>query len=175
MRQRIVGVMGSGSRVHRRRSTQLGAWLGELGVHLLTGGGGGVMSAVSEAFSQVPLRRGRVIGVLPAREGEVPNQAPNGYPNPWVEIVLQTHLPLSGLRGTENTSRNHINVLSSDVIVALPGGDGTSSEVRLALQYAKPLMAFLENREEIPDLPREVKIGRFPEIRGFVEGLVLTD
>ena len=35
------------------------------GVHLLTGGGGGVMSAVSEAFHGVPERRGLVIGVIP--------------------------------------------------------------------------------------------------------------
>ena len=29
-------------------------------------------------------------------------------------------------------SRNHVNVLSSDVVVALPGGPGTLSELRLA-------------------------------------------
>lgn len=43
-----------------------------------------------------------------------------------------THLPLSGPFGTEDRSRNHISILSSDVVVALPGGDGTSSELQLA-------------------------------------------
>ena len=40
-------------------------------------------------------------------------------------------------------SRNHINVLSSDVIVALPGGAGTRSEVELAVMYRKPVISYL--------------------------------
>ena len=167
MRQQIVGVMGSGSQAHRARSTQLGTWLGELGVHLLTGGGGGVMASVCEAFARVPGRSGKVIGVLPFWKPE--SRAPPGYPNPWIEIVVQTHLPSSGRQGTDDSSRNHVNVLSSDVIIALPGGYGTSSEVRLALRYATPVIAFVENRREIPNLPEEVSTGSFSEVRDFVE------
>lgn len=45
--------------------------------------------------------------------------------------------------GQDLTSRNHINILSSELIVALPGGPGTLSEVQLAQIYAKPAIAFL--------------------------------
>jgi len=31
-------------------------------------------------------------------------------------------------------SRNHINILSSDVVIALPGSKGTYSEVMLAIR-----------------------------------------
>lgn len=114
------------------------------------------MSAVSEAFSEIPDRRGLVIGVLPgAADGATPRE---GYPNPWVEMALLTHLPLSGRRGAEPMSRNHINVLSSHVLVALPGGPGTSSEVALALRYGRPLVAFLGSRDEIPGLPGGVRV-----------------
>lgn len=150
----IVGVMGSGSAPHEERAAEVGSWLATEGVHLLTGGGGGVMESVSRAFSENLGRRGGVIlGVLPGSP-----EAPAGYPNPWVEIAIRTHLPVSGERGTEALSRNHINVLSSDVIIALPGSAGTSSEVRLACAYGRPVVAFLGARSEIPNLPAEVPV-----------------
>ena len=153
--------MGSATESHRERAAALGRWLAGKGVHLLTGGGGGVMSAVSEAFCEVPERRGLVIGVLPGDEGEFESASPAaprpGYPNPWVEIPISTHLPLSGRRGLDPLSRNHINVLSSNVLVALPGGAGTASEVLLALRYGRPVVAYLRAREEIPDLPAEAR------------------
>lgn len=151
----IVGVMGSGSAAHEEKAQQLGRWLASERVHLLTGGGGGVMHSVSRAFAETEGRCGSVIGVVPGRP-----QPPAGYPNPWVEIPIRTHLPSSGTRGTEATSRNHINVLSSDVIIALPGSAGTSSEVRLACTYDRPVVAFLSAPSEIPGLPEEVPVCR---------------
>ena len=59
--------------------------------------------------------------------------------------------------GGERLSRNHIDVLSADVVVVLPGGAGTSSEVALALRYARPVVAFVSARGEIPALPPEVE------------------
>jgi hypothetical protein len=47
----------------------------------------------------------------------------------FVELAVQTHLPASGGAGLSALSRNHINALTADVIVALPGGPGTASEV----------------------------------------------
>ena len=61
----IVAVVGSGSRSHLECASALGRWLAECGVHLLTGGGGGVMAAVSRSFHDTPNRRGLVIGILP--------------------------------------------------------------------------------------------------------------
>jgi len=88
-------------------------------------------------------------------------------------VPILTHLPLSGIRGAEPLSRNHINVLSSDVVVALPGTAGTANEVALALCYGRPLVAFLESRNEIPELPEEVPVrSRFEEVRRFVSPFI---
>ncbi len=170
----IVGVMGSGSDPHLERAAPLGRWLADEGVHLLTGAGGGVMTAVSESFHRVPIRKGSTIGIIPY---DRPNKGPkHGYPNPWVEIPIYTHLGLSGDRGTDSMSRNHINVLTSDVIVALPGGEGTASEVELALRYGRPIVAFVESEHEIPGLASAVPIARNIEtvrasVRGILQGL----
>jgi predicted Rossmann-fold nucleotide-binding protein len=112
------------------------------------------MAAVSKSFYDTPNRRGLVIGVLPC--GESLENPRDGYPNQWVEIPVATHLPLSGEGGTEPMSRNHVNVLSSDVMVALPGGAGTLSEVRLAVRYERPVVAFVESDQDIPGLPDSV-------------------
>jgi uncharacterized protein (TIGR00725 family) len=138
----IVGVMGSGVDRHDTLAAPVGRWLAGQGVHLLTGGGGGVMEAVSEAFAQVPERRGLVLGVLkgfPSEDGRVTVATPNR----WVEMPIRTHLPLSGAQGTDPQSRNHINVLTADLVVVLPGGAGTRSEAELALRYARPVVALV--------------------------------
>ena len=125
------------------------------------------MAAVSKSFYDTPNRRGLVIGILPCDESlENPK---DGYPNQWVEIPVLTHLPLSGERGMEPMSRNHINILTSDVIVALPGDAGTLSEVRLAGCYERPVIAFVESDQEIPGLPNSVSISSSLEgVRTFV-------
>ena len=146
--------MGSGKIVDER-AAELGRMLAELGVDLLTGGGRGVMEAVSRAFARTPNRQGMVIGVLP---GDGQCGAPAGYPNPWVEIIIRTHLSARGERGGDADSRNHINILSSDVVIALPGGPGTASEVQLAVRYERPVAAFMSSAEELPGLPAEVPI-----------------
>ncbi len=134
-RRKIIGVMGSGTSEHRDLSAPLGRWLARCGYDLLTGAGPGVMAAVSRAFSEVSDRRGVVVGIVPAGRPE------NLYPNPWVELSIVTHL--KGEAGPSSAdSRNHINVLSSDVIVALPGAEGTLAEIGLALRYDKPIIAY---------------------------------
>jgi len=165
----VVGVLGSGSVAHEERARTLGRWLAGQGVHLLTGGGGGVMSAVSRAFSELPTRRGLVIGIIPgATQWEASEPRP-GYPNPWVEMAVFTHLHMSGRNGTDPMSRNHINVLSANVLVALPGGSGTAREVSLALRYGRPVVAYLRSRDEIPDLPAVVRAeGDLEKIKEFV-------
>lgn len=148
----VVGVMGSGVDAHAALALPLGRALASLGVHLLTGGGGGVMAAVARGFTGVAGRTGLSLGIL--RGGEDPRTPPPGYPNPWVELVVQTHLPESGARGHDRMSRNHLNVLSSDVVVALPGGAGTASEVELALRYGRGVVAYrngAQGREGLPD------------------------
>jgi uncharacterized protein (TIGR00725 family) len=153
----IVGVIGSHSDAHQERAAALGAWLAGQGVHLLTGGGPGVMQAVSKAFVETPGRKGLVIGIIPAAS-EISLDPKKGYPNDWVEVPIFTHLHLSGEQGEKPLSRNHLVVLSSAVIIAMPGGTGTASEVRLAMKYRRPLIAYLRSREEIAGLPPDARV-----------------
>jgi uncharacterized protein (TIGR00725 family) len=155
----IVGVMGSSTNEHEALAQQVGQLVARLGVHLLNGGGQGVMAAVSRTFAESQDRRGLVIGILPCREDD-PGRPKEGYPNPWIEIPVYTHLPRSGTRCTDPLSRNHINVLSSDAIIALPGGGGTASECALAVRYGKPIIAYLGDGGTIADLPPEVPVAR---------------
>jgi uncharacterized protein (TIGR00725 family) len=169
----VVGVIGSGNDPHADGAEPLGAWLARLGVHLLTGGGGGVMESVSRAFHRVPDRRGLVIGIIPGSAEGGRLEAHSGYPNRWIEIPIFTHLPLRGTHGAEPMSRNHINVLSSDVIVALPGSAGTASEAALALKYACPLIAYIGHREEIEGLPEGVVVEPdFEKVKRFVRSII---
>jgi len=162
--------MGSGVESHEERSKALGTGLAALGVHLLTGGGGGVMEAVSRAFCQAPNRAGCAIAVLPSASPDTPGTPKLGYPNPWVEIPIYTHLPRSGSHGLDPLSRNHVNVLSSNVLVALPGSAGTASEVALALRYEVPVIAYLERPSELPGLPPGVRVeATLAAVLAFVE------
>ncbi len=164
----VVGVLGSGDDEHAAKAESLGRWLATLEVHLLTGAGKGVMEAVSRAFQAVPGRAGLVVGIAPCDDDDPAVPRP-GYPNPFVELAILTHLPLSGASGTEPLSRNHINVLSSNVLIALAGSTGTSSEVALALRYGRPIAAFLDARSQIPALPDEVPVfATLAEVQSFV-------
>ncbi len=145
-RRTIVGVMGSGSRGFRHLAAPLGELIAERGGHLLTGGGAGVMAAVAKAFCAVSDRQGLSIGIV--KSHDLPLASPQtgrrdyrpAAVNDWVEIPIYTHLPLSS-EAVE--SRNHLNVLTADVLVALPGSSGTLSEVRLRCQYGRTLSLFL--------------------------------
>ena len=168
-----VGVFGSGDTPHTDLANEVGTMLAELGVNLLTGGGGGVMTSVSAAFTQAARRRGVCIGVIPCATLEDRGSPKPGYPNRFVELAIYTHLPLSGEEGTDDLSRNHVNVLSSTAIVALPGQAGTASEVSLALRYGKPIVAFSRDPESIRNLPRLVqRVGTIDGVRRFLQAHV---
>lgn len=169
----VVGVLGSGENAHAGKAETVGSWLAIQRVHLLTGGGGGVMTAASRAFQAVPNRAGLVVGIIPSSED--PAVPKPGYPNPYVELAIMTHLPLSGASGADALSRNHINVLSSDVLIALPGGAGTASEVALAVRYRRPIAAYLDERSEIPGLAAEVPVfAAFADVQAFVRRCLQT-
>jgi predicted Rossmann-fold nucleotide-binding protein len=151
-RRRILTVVGSG-KTGDPQCAEVGRLAAALGFDLLTGGGRGVMADVSQAFFEASPRHGLIIGIVPATvepldvlERQEPQTVdyvlPPGYPNKWVEIAIYTHLPDSGAEGTLRSSRNHINVLSADVIVAFPGQGGTLSEIWLATQYGVPVVAY---------------------------------
>jgi predicted Rossmann-fold nucleotide-binding protein len=155
-RREIIGVLGSGTEEHRARVEPLARWIAERGFHLLTGAGGGVMRAAAEAFVAVEGRAGLSLGIVPGAVVDGAWSPKPGYPNPAVELPILTHLPLSGAKGTEPMSRNHLNVLTAQALVALPGGMGTVSEVVLARRYGKPVILF-GPREAFRDFPPEVE------------------
>jgi predicted Rossmann-fold nucleotide-binding protein len=159
-RRRVITVIGSGVKADAA-AAEVGSLIATLGFDLLTGGGRGVMEAASRAFFETSPRDGIVVGVVPAevtpleslehrRETRIDYELRDGYPNPWVELAIYTHLPDSGPDGTLRSSRNHINVLSADAIVALPGGEGTQAEMWLAVQYGVPTVAFGDHAERAP-------------------------
>ncbi len=163
----VVGVMGSGTDAHTELSVPLGTALAGRPVHLLTGGGQGVMAAVAEAYCAVSSRQGLSIGVLPGGEPPKEGTPPPGYPNRWIDLSIHTHLFERGERGAEPLSRNHINVLTADVVIALPGGAGTLTEMVLAGRYGKPVVAWGLERQSVPD---SIPIAQsLAEIEAFVD------
>ena len=121
------------------RCSKVGQLLAQREVHLLTGGGPGVMTLVSQSFIEHrrPDSIGRTIGIIPAAVANEPSEPKSGYPNPYIEIPIFTHL--ASKDGTDFNSRNHINVLTPQAIIVLDGGKGTEAEVELIRRH---------NREE---------------------------
>ena len=105
----------------------LGQALIEQGLRVATGGLGGVMSAASQGAREAPgWREGDVIGVLPGLDASTAN--------PYVDVAVPTGL---------NYARNTVLVAMGDVVIAIGGGAGTLSEIALAWQHNKPVIALL--------------------------------
>jgi len=162
-------VMGSGSDEHLDLAEPIGALIAALGCNLLTGAGNGVMKAVSRAYARCRRARGVCIGIVPCADIDHRSSPAQGYPNEFVELPIFTHLPFSGKKGEHDLSRNHINILSSDAIVALPGGDGTASEVNLAVKYKAPIIAFGKNTAALANFHRGVvRVHRIEDVESFL-------
>ncbi len=120
----LVGVMGSGATEQPPAVEQLAFEVGRMiaarGLVLLTGGRGGVMYHASRGAREAG---GLVVGVLPGRDLT--------DANPFVDIPIITGIA---------DARNLINILSSRVIVAFPGGGGTLSEIGMALKNDIPVI-----------------------------------
>ncbi len=120
----IIGVMGSGTdrdAAVLQSARELGAAIADAGWVLLNGGrSSGVMDASARGASE---SGGLVIGVLPDDD--------NSHASPYLDVAIRTGM---------GDARNVVNVLSSDVVVALPGGAGTLSEVALALNAGRTVI-----------------------------------
>jgi predicted Rossmann-fold nucleotide-binding protein len=154
---KIVAVVGHHAIVDPDAEA-FGHWLADFDVHLLTGGGQGVMAAVCRGYTGVPRppRRGWSIGVLPT---DAAGQVKHGYPNDGIEIAIRTHL--HGQRNADGSggddpngiySRNHINALTADVMVAFPGASGTHAETMMARRRAIPVVALLRGGDLVGTL-----------------------
>ena len=67
--------------------------------------------------------------------------------------------------------RNYVNVLTSDIVIALPGSRGTLDEIRLAVRFAKPLICVGPQGafEGVPDDTRIVS--ELKEVFAFIEDM----
>jgi uncharacterized protein (TIGR00725 family) len=100
---------------------ETGRLIARSGWVLLTGGRDcGVMAEASRGAAE---EGGLVIGVLPGDSAD-------GVA-PGVDVAILTGM---------GDARNAINVLSSRVVIALPGGAGTASEIALALKCGRPVV-----------------------------------
>jgi uncharacterized protein (TIGR00725 family) len=170
MRLPIVGVMGSSEHAHADLAEPLGALLAALPVHLLTGAGQGVMASVSAAFVKVKDRAGLCIGVVPAESIDHPLQAPEGYPNEHVELAIRTHLVRKQPFLWDGLTRNHVNILTADAVIALPGSHGTKHEIEISARYGRPTAAFLHHENELNALPETVRFcASLVEVRDFLK------
>lgn len=121
----VVGVMGSGSdrdAALLRTARELGAAIAGAGWVLLNGGRStGVMDASAKGAHEAG---GLVVGVLPDDNARDASH--------HLDIAIRTGM---------GNARNVVNVLSSDVVIALSGGAGTLSEVALALNAGRTVIA----------------------------------
>ena len=159
----IIAVFGSGAPISPERAAlagSVGATVARLGAHLLTGGGYGVMAAVAEGFVDVDDRSGLSIGVIPRETDgafDQPARSNSGepYPNPHVEIAVFTPLPARVADWRTMPGRNHVNVLTADIIVALPGNAGTRNEIEMTAAYRDESRRPREERRAILVGPRD--------------------
>ena len=125
----IIGVMGGGSAsaADAAEAYELGKQIALQGWVMLNGGrNAGIMDASARGAADAG---GLTIGILPDDHADNASGA--------IQLPVITGM---------GSARNVINVLTSRVVVACPGGAGTLSEIALALKYGKTviLMGFDE-------------------------------
>jgi len=155
----IIGVMGGGKAgaSEAEAAYRLGGLIAKQGWILLNGGrNAGIMEASAKGARD---QGGITVGILPDDN----------------RSFVSEHIAIPVLTGMGN-ARNCINVLSSDFVVACPGGAGTLSEIALALKINKTvillnfdtgktfekyvengLLRYTETPEEVIEIIKELK------------------
>ena len=107
-----------------RMAREVGCFLVDHGCRVITGGLGGVMAAAMEGARQsTKYHEGDTVGVLP---GHDPSEAAEA-----ADIVLATGMSLG----------RNVVVANADGLIAIGGGAGTLSEIALAWQLRRPIVA----------------------------------
>lgn len=122
-RSPIIGVMGGGvaSPHDLENAYLLGSLIAQNGWVLLNGGRrAGIMEASAKGAKS---QGGLTVGILPDESSLGTSE--------FIDIPVLTGM---------GNARNCINVLSSHVVVACPGGAGTLSEIALALKVRRPVI-----------------------------------
>ena len=99
---------------------EVGALVAKVGAVLVCGGLSGVMEAASKGAKEAG---GITIGILPGKD--------KADANPYIDIALPSSI---------GYARNVVVVCSADIIIALPGSDGTSSEISYGIVYKRPVI-----------------------------------
>lgn len=99
---------------------EVGKIVANAGAILVCGGLDGAMSAACKGAKEAG---GTTIGLLPGKD--------KADANPHVDIALPTSIGFA---------RNAMVACSADIIIALPGSHGTSSEISYGLVYKKPII-----------------------------------
>ncbi len=140
-RRPVIGVMG-GAAVDasvQAAACELGRAIAAHGWVLLNGGRNcGVMAASARGAKE---GGGLVVGILPGDNAD--------GASPALDIAIVTGL---------GDARNLVNVLSSDVVIAMTGGAGTTSEVALALKNGRRVV--LLGFDDVPAFEPYRRTGR---------------
>jgi hypothetical protein len=99
---------------------EVGSLIARHGAVMVCGGLSGIMEAASRGAAQ---EGGTTIGILPGSD--------KVEANPHITFPIPTGL---------GVARNVLIVKTADVLIALPGGPGTLSEIALALNIGKPVV-----------------------------------
>ncbi|MBN2141355.1 MAG: TIGR00725 family protein [Desulfovibrionaceae bacterium] len=123
MKGKTVSVIGAGSCPPEvsARAERLGRLIAESGLDLVCGGLGGVMEAASRGAKAAG---GRTLGILPGLDKRAAN--------PFIDSAVVTGL---------GHMRNFLVIANGDAVIALEGGNGTLSEIGLALKSGKFVVA----------------------------------
>jgi len=98
----------------------IGKIIARVGAILVCGGLDGVMKAVAKGAKE---NGGMTIGILPGTDKSDANE--------YIDIALPTSIGFA---------RNAIVACSADIIIALPGSHGTSSEISYGIVYKRPII-----------------------------------
>ncbi len=123
IRHTIIGVMGGAKadKATKQTAYTIGRLIAENGLTLLNGGrAAGVMDESARGACEAG---GLTIGVLPDKDCASMSK--------YIQVPILTGMGIA---------RNTINILSSDVVVALKGTAGTISEVALALNSGQKVI-----------------------------------
>jgi hypothetical protein len=118
-----IGVIGSGKSDATTHETarKVGSEIARIGAVLVCGGLRGGMEWAARGAKE---QGGTTVGILP---GDSRTDA-----NRFIDCVVVTGM---------GHARNVLVVKSADVVIALPGGNGTLSEIALALKMGKSVVA----------------------------------
>jgi uncharacterized protein (TIGR00725 family) len=127
-----VSVVGSGAE-HEAAAEEVGRLLAQRGCIVVTGGGGEVMAAACRGAKRAG---GTTIGILPGEH--------RGDANPWVDHVVVTGI---------GHARNLAVAASGDVVIAVGGSWGTTTEIAFARRLGRPVV-ILEPGLDVSGIPR---------------------